>query len=206
MRGVKKLVAGLVLAASVSVAAAQQVKLEAILKQVNDDFVTLIDVRQARLLKLVEPAAGTDNDVAMRLVERKLELAEVARAAPKEATAPALLARRREWEATLGGANVGALLRQAGMTDATLDSWLRDDLRIRAYVEQAFGALAVPTRAQMLVYYEEHKADYTKDGVVQDFDSAAPAVRRKFQDAKRAELVKAWAETLVRRADVRDVR
>jgi hypothetical protein len=202
MRGVKTLVAAVVLV-SVSVVSAQQVKLEAILKRVNDDFVTLIDVRQARLLKLVEPVTGSDEDVAMRLVERKLELAEVSRAAPKEVAAAALQVRRREWEATLGGANVTELLRRAGMSEAALETWLGDDLRIRAYAEQVFGALAVPTRAQMLAYYQEHIADYQKDGVTQDFDVVAPLVRRTIQDARRAELVKAWAESLVRRADVR---
>jgi hypothetical protein len=203
MRGVNTLVAGVVLL-SLSVASAQQqVKLEAILKRVNYDFVTLIDVRQARLLKLVDPVTGTDDDVAMRLVERKLELAEVSRAASKEVAPAARQARRREWEATLGGANVPELLRRAGMSEAALETWLGDDLRIRAYVEQVFGALAVPTRAQMLAYYQEHIADYQKDGVTQDFDVVAPLVRRTIQDARRAELVKAWAESLVRRADVR---
>jgi hypothetical protein len=202
MRGVKTLVAA-VIVLSVTAAAAQQVKLEAILKRVNDDFVTLIDVRQARLLKLVDPVTGTDDDIAMRLVERKLELADVSRAAPKDPTDQAVLARRREWEATLGGANVTELLRRAGMSDAALETWLGDDLRIRAYVDQVFGAQAVPTRAQMLAYYEGHIADYRKDGVTQDFDVVAPLVRRTLQDAKRAELVKAWGESLVGRADVR---
>jgi hypothetical protein len=202
MRDLKTLVAAFILL-SVSAASAQQVKLEAILKRVNDDFVTLIDVRQARLLKLVDPVTGADNDVAMRLVERKLELAEVLRAAPREITAQSLLARRREWESTLAGANVAELLRRAGMSDTALETWLRDDLRIRAYVDQVFGAQSVPTRAQMLAYYEAHIADYQKDGVTQDFDVVAPLVRRTLQDAKRAELVKAWGESLVGRADVR---
>lgn len=202
MRDLKTLVAAFILL-SVSAASAQQVKLEAILKRVNDDFVTLIDVRQARLLKLVDPVTGADNDVAMRLVERKLELAEVLRAAPREITAQSLLARRREWESTLAGANVAELLRRAGMSDTALETWLRDDLRIRAYVDQVFGAQSVPTRAQMLAYYEAHIADYQKDGVTQDFDVVAPLVRRAFQDVTRAGLVKAWADSLVRRADVR---
>jgi len=202
MRRINTLAAFVILL-SVSAAAAQQVKLEAIIKRVNDDFVTLIDVRQARLLKLIDPVTGTDNDVAMRLVERKLELAEVSRAAPREITAQALQAKRREWEATLGGANVAQLLQRAGMSDEQLEAWLRDDLRIRAYGDQVFGAESVPTRAQMLAYYEAHIADYKKDGVTQDFDVVAPLIRRTFQDVRRAELVKAWAETLVRRADVR---
>jgi hypothetical protein len=207
MGGMKGLVVSVILMASVTITAAQQVRLEAILKKVNgDDFVTLLDVRRARLLRLVEPATGSDDAIAMRLVERRLELAQVLRAAPKEVTAQALAARRREWEATLGGAAVGELLRQTGFTDEALDSWLRDDLRIRAYIEQVFGAMAVPTRAQMLVYYNDHIADYTKDGIVQDFESAATSVRRTFQDARRAELVKAWVDSLVGRADVRDVR
>jgi hypothetical protein len=43
---------------------------------------------------------------------------------------------------------VPGLLQQAGMSPADLDSWLRDDLRIRAYLRRQFGMLGDAERAQ----------------------------------------------------------
>jgi len=182
---------------------AQQVKIESILKYVNDDFVTTLEVRQARLLDLVDPASKTDDEIAMRIIERRLELAEIKRVAPRDPAPPAVQARRAEWEATLGGANVANLLREAGMSEVNLTNWLRDDVRIQTYEEQVFGARATPTRAEMLDYFQRHIAEYTKDGVAQTFEAAGAQVRRQLRDANMAVLVKAWAESLVRRADVR---
>jgi hypothetical protein len=148
----------------------------------------------------------SDNDVAMRIVERRLELAEVLRSAPKEPAAAAVQARRHEWELKLGGADVNQLLRQAGMTEKELDLWMRDDVRIAAYVDVVFGAKVAPTRADMLAYYDQHRAEFTKGGVEQGFDAASPEVKRRLEDTNRAALVKPWIESLVRRADVRDAR
>jgi len=185
--------------------AVPQVRIDAILKYVNDDFVSLLDVRQARLLKLVDLSGSpTDNDVAMRIVERRLELADIARTAPKPVTPQALQQRHADWEASVGGAaKVPDLLRQAGMSEQDLDNWLRDDVRLQMYVDDVFLPRATPSRSEMLEYYQSNIAKYTKDGAVQTFDAVGADVRRELRAANLAALVKSWADSLVRRAVVR---
>jgi hypothetical protein len=100
-------------------------------------------VRQARALRLVD---DTSSDAAARreLENRWLVLAEIARAAPlPPATDADLAARRAEWQAGLGG-RAGS----AAMSDAEVQGWLRDDLRIRAYLSRQFGMLPEADRGR----------------------------------------------------------
>jgi hypothetical protein len=77
-------------------------------------------------------------------------LQEMTRAAPIAAPAgDELSARRADWERGLGGAGqVGRLLAESGMSEEDLQSWLRDDLRIRAYLRRQFGMLPEADRAR----------------------------------------------------------
>jgi len=112
-----------------------------VLLKLGADVITVSDVRQARLLKLVDVPDQTDQAVVEALVKRRLILQELARNPPAEPASAALEARRRQWETTLGsGVDVSSLLARGGMTEATLRAWLRDDLRITAYVDQRFPA------------------------------------------------------------------
>lgn len=125
-----------------------QVELDRIVSRVGGRIVTHSDIRQARLLRLVE---DVESDLAVQraLETRYLILQELQRAAPLPSmSAEQVESRRAEWTATLAGAAVGDLLRQNGMSDADLDAWLRDDLRIRAYVRRQFGMLGDAERAQ----------------------------------------------------------
>jgi hypothetical protein len=126
-----------------------QIELDRIVSRVEGRIVTQSDVRQARVLKLVE---DTSSDAAtLRALEtRLLVLHELNRAAPLPPPgASEVDARRGEWAATVGGeGQVSGLLQQAGLSPASLDSWLRDDLRIRAYLHRQFGMLGDTDRAQ----------------------------------------------------------
>ena len=130
------------------VPATAQVELDRIVSRIGGRIVTQSDVRQARQLRLVE---DVESDVAVQrgLETRYLILQELQRAAPLPPMAPEdVEARRAEWTATLAGATVGDLLRQNGMSESDLDAWLRDDLRIRAYLRRQFGMLGDAERAQ----------------------------------------------------------
>ena len=94
------------------------------------------------MLKLCDPAAQSDEAILTELQNRVLMLAEVARGQTSEPTADQIAERRRDWEQALGaGAGLDALMARAGMSARDLQGWLRDDLRIRNYVDQRFGAL-----------------------------------------------------------------
>ncbi len=126
-----------------------QVEIDRIVSRVEGRIITQSDIRQARVLKLVE---DTSSDAATQrgLETRLLILHELNRAAPLPPPGtPELDARRGEWAATVGGeGQVAGLLQQAGMSPPSLDSWLRDDVRVRTYLRRQFGMLGEAERAQ----------------------------------------------------------
>jgi hypothetical protein len=123
------------------VTAHPQIELDRIVARVGGRIITQSDVRQARMLKLVDDTSS-DETTRRGLEERILILTEIGRSGPLAPAADGDIAeRRREWESSLGSPDVAGLLRQGGMSEADLQTWLRDDVRIRAYTKRQFGAL-----------------------------------------------------------------
>jgi hypothetical protein len=140
-----------------------QTVLDKVLSTVNGEVITQLDVRQARMLKLrlVTGPAESDEDVLRGLENRRLVRAEIAHVALPAPTAADVAAHRRDWESLLGpGADIPRLLDRAGLTESGLVAWLRDDVRIQAYLEQRFGGLPAADRstevARYLVTLREH--------------------------------------------------
>ena len=123
-----------------------QVEVDRVVSRVSGRVITLSDVRQASMLHLVGDTSS-DDAVLRALENRLLILDELSRAAPlPPATDEDLGARRSEWLAALGGADAGALRVRAGMGEADLSAWMRDDVRINAYLRRQFGMLTGPER------------------------------------------------------------
>ena len=126
-----------------------QTELDRIVARVNNRIITQSDVRQARLLRLVD---DTSSDEAARrcLEERVLALSEIARASPLPPTTDGdLVDRRAGWEGRVGGPGRAAdLLREAGMSEKALQLWLRDDLRIDAHLRRQFGSIPESDRSR----------------------------------------------------------
>ena len=129
--------------------AAPQAELDRVVGRVNNRIITMSDVRQARLLGLVEDTTS-DDAVRRGLENRLLILSEIARAAPlSPGTDAELAARRAAWEGQLGGdAKARALLGQAGMSESALAAWLRDDVRIQTHLKRQFGNVSDAERAK----------------------------------------------------------
>ena len=134
-----------------AVGTSAQVEMDRILSRVNGKIVTLSDVRQAQLLKLVSEV-GSEAATRKALENRLLLLGELARVTSlPPATDAELGAHRREWDARVGGsANVTRLLSQAALSEAELQNWLRDDLRIQAYLKRQFGTIPEADRARAI--------------------------------------------------------
>lgn len=130
-------------------ALAAQVELDRILTRVNGRAITQSDVRQARALGLVDDVSS-DAAAQRALEDRVLILTEMNRAAPVAPPSDEeIAARRQAWSARLGaGANVDALLARNGMSPDDLQTWLKDDLRIRAYLARQFGAIPEAERTK----------------------------------------------------------
>lgn len=127
-----------------------QVELDRVLVRIGSSIITRSDVRQARMLKLV-PENSNDETTRTALENRLLILNEVNRGAPLDpVTDGDLGARRREWEAGLAAPNLAESLSQAGLSEAALQAWLRDDCRMRAYLARQFGPLQEAERARAM--------------------------------------------------------
>jgi hypothetical protein len=123
-------------------APAAQVEIDRILVRVNGHIITTSDVRQARALRLVDDVSS-EAAVQRALENRLLILGEMARAAPAAPPREAdVAARRTAWITSLGaGADVPGLLAKGGMSEAELQAWLTDDVRVAAYLQRQFGML-----------------------------------------------------------------
>jgi hypothetical protein len=139
--------AGLLLGSAFVAYPRAQVEVDRIVTRVNGRIITQSDIRQARTLKLVDDAAS-DEGARRSLENRLLILNELNRASPlAPASEEDIDARRAEWRNALG-ANADAALGKTAMSESDLQGWMRDDLRIRAYMKRQFGMLPEAERAR----------------------------------------------------------
>jgi hypothetical protein len=118
--------------------------IDRILAVVDGEVITLSDVSSALRFGFVQPPAGVDpiRFALDRLIERQLMLREVERYGPAEPSPAAIDQAVEEVRERFGGASrLAAALKQSGMAEDLLRRRIRDDLRIRAYLDQRFAAV-----------------------------------------------------------------
>ena len=119
--------------------------IERVLAVVAGQLITLSDVTAATNLGLQSPDGSADpvRAVLSKLIDRELVLAEVDRYAPAEPAADAVdrdverVRRRFPSQAAFDAA-----LSHSGIDEKHLRETLRQDLRVRAYLDQRFSAAA----------------------------------------------------------------
>jgi hypothetical protein len=115
--------------------------IDRVLAVVSGSLITLSDVNASLELGLVPPE-GDDpiRGVLSRLIDRELQLAEVDRYAPPE---PSSADVDRELQIVLSrfpsSETLDAILARSGIDQAHLRETLRENLRIRAYIDQRFS-------------------------------------------------------------------
>ncbi|MBF8300493.1 MAG: hypothetical protein HW394_863 [Acidobacteria bacterium] len=184
--------------------------LDRIVARVNGQVVTLTDVKAAVALGVVEVPAGTgdtsaDTFAIERLIERQLVLAEVARFAPPEPAA-ADVARETAALTARAGSRLAGVMASTGIDEAGIRDIARDTLRIRAYLDQRFGATAQLTGEEVEQYYRIHPDEFTRDGTLMPFSQAEPFARERGGAERRASIVARWMEDLRARAEVAQTR
>ena len=146
--------------------------IDRVLAVVTGQLITLSDVTAARDLGL-QSVDGTPDPiraVLTRLIDRELMLAEVDRYAPPEPSADAVDREvQRVRERFPSQAVLDAALARSGIDEKHLRETLREDLRIRAYLDQRFATAA--DRRQAMV--EEWIAGLRRRGDVSDLYLAA---------------------------------
>jgi hypothetical protein len=116
--------------------------IDRVLAVVSGSLITLSDVHAAFELGLVTPAPSGDpiRSVLSALIDRELELAEVDRYAPPEPSAADVDREVQRVQMRFDTrAAFDAVLARSGIDLAHLRETLREDLRIRAYLEQRFS-------------------------------------------------------------------
>ena len=180
--------------------------LERTVALVGGAVVTQSDVDTAGRLGLVEAGdGGSSTRATAAVIERWLMLHEVARFSPPEPDPAAVEARLAAVRARAGGeASLSAVLAAGGFTTARLTAWLRDDLRITAYLDQRFASTGVPTEADVTAYVDAHRAELEQDGVAAG--ALAAAARDRLVADRRRELITDWLVDLRRRTTVVEFR
>lgn len=179
--------------------------IDRILATVGGALILQTDAVAAVRLGFLQPPAQADGLqwTMDRLIERRLMLIEVDRYGPPEPELSRIDARVREIDERIGsGARLEAILRETGMTVDQLRLWVRDDLRIDAYVQQRFGATFQPSEDDVVAYYRAHAAEFTRGGRLLTFAEARDAARAAVLAELRAAAVRDWVSGLRRRTEV----
>jgi len=117
--------------------------IDRVLAVVAGQLITLTDVRAAIDLRLqtTDGAADPVRAVLTKLIDRELILAEVDRYAPPEPTADAVNREVERVRARFDSQEaLDAALAKSGIDEKHLRETLRQDLRMRAYLDQRFAA------------------------------------------------------------------
>lgn len=200
------LVCALVLAGGSRAVVAAEI-IDRVLAVVAGNLIMLSDVTAAREFGLVARGAAPDpvRETLSRLIDRAIILAEVERYAPPEPDADAV---DRELQAVRSGfASPQAFdqaLARAGVNEKHLRETLRQNLRIRAYLDQRF-TVASPTDEEMGRYYREHQQEFSRNGAIVPFDQARQNVVQAIRTERRRMLVDDWVAGLRRRAEIVDM-
>ena len=176
--------------------------LDRIVARVNNEVITLTDVKAAVALGVVEvPADGGEIEAIERLVDRTLVLGEVARFAPPQPSA-ADVARETAALTARAGSRLVAVMESTGIDKARIGDIARDNLRIQLYLDQRFGTAAQFTEEEVAQYYRIHPDEFTRDGTLRPFALVEPLARERAGAERRASTVGQWMRDLRARGDV----
>ncbi len=179
--------------------------IDRILAVVSGGLILQTDAEAAIRLQLVALPTGTDRiqGALDRLIERRLMLIEVDRYGPPEPSLAEIDAVVKEIDQRVGsGERMDAILRESGMTVDQLRLWVRDDIRIRSYLQQRFGNQLPPAEDEILQYYRTHERDFTPGGTLRPYAEVRDEAREALLAERRALLIREWLAGLRRRTEV----
>ncbi len=174
---------------------AQDQVIDRVLATVDGHVITLSDVRAVRALGLLHPppAAERPRPYLEALIERVLVLEEVERYQPPEPD-PAAVERGVEAVRTAHASTYATVLTNFGLEESFIRQWVRNDLRIEAYVAQRFAGVLEPGEDDLEAYRRTHPAS----GQPPDEEHLRMAVVAE----RRAALVREWIDALRARAEI----
>jgi hypothetical protein len=179
--------------------------IDRILATVGGALILQSDAVAAARLGFVElPASGDRLQWTLdRLIERRLMLIEVDRYGPPEPDRALVDARMQLIDQRIGsGERLDGILRETGLSVDQLRLYVRDDLRIEAYVEQRFASVFRPSEDDLVTYYRSHEGEFTRDGRLRPFAEVREQARAALVAERQAAAVRDWMAGLRRRTEV----
>ena len=179
--------------------------LDRVLATVGGSLILQSDVAAVSRFGLITPPQGVDARqwTLDRLIERRLMLTEVERYAPPEPDRALIDKRMQSIDERIGsGERLDAITRETGMTLEQLRLYIRDDLRLEAYLQQRFGRFYQPTEDEIVRYYRENAGQFTTGGKPLPFNEARERIREAVMAERRDSAVREWLAGLRRRTEV----
>ena len=179
--------------------------IDRIMAVVDTQIITLSDTRAALRFALVPADVSVDPLAAalQRLIDRRLMIAEVDRYAPPEPLPAQVDAAfsviERRFQDALA---MEIALNQTAMSREELRRFVRDTLRIDAYLQQRFASVVQASDDDIVRYYREHSSEFSVDGRLRPLDDVREAARAGAVREQRAAMVQQWLEGLRRRGAV----
>ncbi len=169
---------------------------------VGGAVITQSEVMVATALGLVPPEGTATPGAGVRaLVDRWLMLHEVERFSPPDPDSVKVDAGVDAARARAGGeAALAAVLARGGFTTGKLAAWIRDDLRIAAYLAQRFVTTGAPTDTEVAAYVSARRVEFERSGVAAADE--ARVARERMADERRRGLIADWLADLRRRTTV----
>jgi hypothetical protein len=93
-----------------------------------------------------------------------------------------------------------AALEGLGFSELALRAWVREDLRIAAYIDQRFTAASAPSDEEVAAAYARERARF--DALGMSVEQASATLRERLTAARRSELTTDWIADLRRRTPV----
>jgi len=183
---------------------AGQQPLDRVMARIGSNAVTLTDVKAAVGLGLID-AKSADDSALSQVIDRQVMLMEVARFPPTEPSDGAINQQVEAMRKHAGPA-LPDLMKSTGLDEPRLRDLARDALRIQAYIMQRFGTLTIVGEDDARRYYDQHKAQFTRNGMPIPFEDAEAEARRLASAARLQESIAQWVRDLRMRAEVVIVR
>jgi hypothetical protein len=177
-----------------------------VVARVGGVAITQTDVEAALGLGVVEGQPGEDAIASgtHQLIDRQLLLTEVSRFPPPDPSEPAIAEVVSRMKAH-AGSGYPSLMQRTGLDEPRLRELARDTLRIQAYIEQRFGTTAQAGLQDARDYYDTHRAQFTRNGVLLPFEQVETEAREAASSERRRATLTRWIDDLRARGDVVEV-
>ena len=179
--------------------------IDKVMARIGAAAITWSDVRAAVGLGVVDAKSPDDPAALSQVIDRRLMLTEVTRFPQAEPSETAIAERVAAMKKRAGAA-LPELMTSTGLDEMRLHDLARDTLRIQAYIMQRFGSTAIVGEDDARRYYDDHPAQFTRDGMPLPFDDVEAEARRLASAARLQESIAQWARDLRMRAEVVVVR